>query len=100
MRRHASSVRRRSRDADSRPSGRPLRLPSCCLLCFRPFGLLGLAIIKNQGNAEMPVFEHELLLALPLLLTLQALADEDPFTERSHQLARNTSRNVNQASSG
>ena len=39
------------------------------------------------------MFVAELLLALPLLLTLHTFDDDEPDTERNHQLMRDTTRN-------
>lgn len=39
------------------------------------------------------MFVAELLLALPLLLTLHTLEADEPEGERNHQLMRDTSRN-------
>lgn len=61
---------------------------------FLPFGaafsfrLVGLAVYRNQGKGRMLVFVTELLLALPLLLTLHAFVVLEPFAERSHQFDR------------
>jgi len=61
---------------------------------FLPFGsafslrLLGLAVSRNQGKGRMLVFVTELLLALPLLLTLHAFVVFEPLGVRSHQFDR------------
>ncbi len=44
--------------------------------------------MRNQGKGRMLVFVTELLLALPLLLTLHAFVVFEPFAERSHQFDR------------
>ena len=62
-------------------------------MALRWLSLLGLAVSWNQGRARTPAFEAELLLGLPLLLTLSAFVEEDPFAPRSHQLYRDSNRN-------
>ena len=46
----------------------------------------GLARLGNHGRGRIQSFVGALLLALPLLLTLQKFVELLPFGERSHQL--------------
>ena len=61
-------------------------------LCFLPFGILGLTaglpLFWNQSGARMPVLLALLLLALPLLLTLQKFVAFVRLADASHQLQR------------
>ncbi|WP_302404093.1 hypothetical protein [Adlercreutzia equolifaciens] len=47
-----------------------------------------LALQRNHGRGRTHSLTAELLLALPLLLTLHTLDAEPPVTERNHQLTR------------
>ncbi len=47
----------------------------------------------NQGKGRIEEFEAELLLALPLLLTLHTFDEDEPDATRNHQLTRDASRN-------
>nr|DAG14598.1 MAG TPA: hypothetical protein [Caudoviricetes sp.] len=48
---------------------------------------VGSYYVVNQTGTRFAL-EQLLLLALPLLLTLQALVELPPYTDKSHQLAR------------
>ena len=67
------------------PDGRPF-LPQ--MHGARRLQPRGLAKLGNHGSGRIQSFVGALLLALPLLLTLHALDEEPPMTDRSHQLTR------------
>ena len=67
-------------------------LPVCS--AFFPYGLTRSGVIRNQGSERRFVFVTEFVFALPFALTLHAFDALDPETERSHQFARLTRRNV------
>ena len=50
---------------------------------------------RNHTGAEFQVLVQLLLLALPLLFTLQAFVDEPEVADANHQLAHNTTDNLN-----
>ena len=66
----------------------PIVAPSFLLALRSADRLLGLAVSRNQGKGRMLVFVTELLLALPLLLTLHAFVVFEPLGVRSHQFDR------------
>lgn len=67
------------------PDGRPFLPQMHGARRFRPHGL---AMLGNHGSGRTQSFVGALLLALPLLLTLHALDEDPPMTDRSHQLTR------------
>nr|UWG02798.1 MAG: hypothetical protein [Bacteriophage sp.] len=67
------------------PDGRPFLPQMHGARRFRPHGL---ARLGNHGSGRTQSFVGALLLALPLLLTLHALDEDPPMTDRSHQLTR------------
>ena len=65
-------------------------------LGFRPSGLLSLICVQDPKATPFEL-DALLLLALPLLLTLQKLVELLPFGERSHQLFAEPDCNKNRA---
>lgn len=60
----------------------------CLILISAFYGVLCRIIMTVNQSGTRKSLVQLLLLALPLLLTLQALVELPPFTDRSHQWAR------------